>query len=142
MSEASQTRPSLLCIGAEGEAGTQAPIDLHIPSARMRPEARALAPWRTGGDFAASPQPVTQLEAAAGACPPACGLRAHVFAEFAAGGDEEIAAELPWGLEDDAAGLDVYLAFHHPSCLLFPEAVAAVLPGSAISSRSTSPRHA
>jgi len=129
--QAWQERAALACdaalSGAEGEAGTQAPIDLHIPSARMRPEARALAPWRTGGDFAASPQPVTQLEAAAGACPPACGLRAHVFAEFAAGGDEEIAAELPWGLEDDAAGLDVYLAFHHPSCSLFPEAVAAVL---------------
>ena len=35
---------------------------------------------------------------------------------MASGGDEEIAAELPWGLEDDATGLDTYLAFHHPSC--------------------------
>ena len=88
------------------------PTDLHIPAARMRPEARALAPWRTGGSFEHQPQPV----AATADTPPACGLRADVFQRMARGGDEEIAGELPWGLEDDAAGLDTYLAFHHPSC--------------------------
>ena len=88
------------------------PADLHIPATRMRPEARALAPWLTGGDYADQPEPV----AAAATEPPACGLRAGVFQRMARGGDEEIAAELPWGLEDDATGLDTYLAFHHPSC--------------------------
>ena len=100
-----------------------APKDLHIPAERMRPQARALAPWVTGGRHEDAPVPVAQHTDG----PPACGLRAHVFRRLAAGNDQEIAGELPWGFEDDSAGLDVYLAFHHPSCVLHREAAVAVL---------------
>ena len=116
-----------LLSGAGDEAGAAPPMDLHIPAERLRPEARALAPWRTGGAFAAAPVPVAQLAAQAGALPPPCGLEASVFQQLAVGGDEEIASELPWGLEDDASGLDVYLAFHHPSCAQWPGELEAVI---------------
>ena len=97
---------------ARGDA-FEAPPDLHIPAARMRPEARALGPWVTGGAAAEAPYPV-----AAYAEVPPCGLRAQVFQAWAAAhdGDQAIASELPWGLEDEAEGLDILLAFHHSSC--------------------------
>lgn len=110
---------------AQMEAGGEVlpPSDLHIPASRLRPEARALAPWRTGGAFAAAPVPV-----AAQAQVPACGLHADVFQRWAAAndGDAAIASELPWGLEDEAEGADIYLAFHHASCWADPRYAGAV----------------
>ena len=98
---------------AAGEA-PEPPPDLHIPAHRMRPEARALAPWATGGELAESPVPVAQMRQE----PPTCGLRAAFFHAQARRGDEdsEICHELPWGFELDGSTEDIYLAFHHPSC--------------------------
>ena len=90
------------------------PADLHIPARRMRPEARALAPWATDGQHAAAPVPVAQLGEAA----PVCGLQAPFFHRMAQhpGEDAEICHELPWGFELDGSAEDIFLAFHHPSC--------------------------
>jgi hypothetical protein len=98
---------------AQGEEPSP-PADLHIPAHRMRPEARALAPWATGGQWAAAPVPVAQM----GIPPPECGLRAGFFHDMAErpGEDAEICHELPWGFELDGSTKDVFLAFHHPSC--------------------------
>ena len=98
---------------AAGEAPSPPP-DLHIPAHRLRPEARALAPWATGGEWEAAPVPVAQVQQG----PPECGLRAAFFHAQAHRGDEdsEICHELPWGFELDGTTEDIFLAFHHASC--------------------------
>ena len=104
---------------ARGEE-PEPPEDLSVPAAFMRPEARALAPWLTGGIYAAAPVPVAVVYPSSprGLAHGGHDIDLEWFLEQAADPSEPdpgIAFELADGLESESTVVDSNLAFHHPS---------------------------
>ena len=108
------------CQAVERGEDPDPPPDLHVSAALMRPEARALAPWLTGGIYAAAPVPVAVVYPSSprGLAHGGHDVDLEWFLKQAADPSEPdpgIAFELADGLESESAAVDSNLAFHHPS---------------------------
>ena len=98
--------------------------DRSFPSSHLRAEARALAPWLTGGKYEKNPIPLAFVYPRA---PRGKELGGHDLAveffleEAELDEDPGIATELVDGLELEATVVDSHFAFHHPSFWDTPE---------------------
>lgn len=108
----------LQCQRIEKGLAPEPPEDLHRPASHLRPEARALAPWLTGGKYEANPVPLALVYPQA---PRGTDLGGHAFNlewilnEAEIDEDPDIAYELRGGVESESKVQDFHFAFHHPS---------------------------
>ena len=108
------------------------PSDLHISADTYRDETRAAAPWATWGKYAKAPVPLAVLiregilnrhEA------DEQGVNRDFFRRMRlVDGDKDIIDEyLDCGLEDECTASDIFLAYHHNTCVEWREEFIAVM---------------